>query len=191
MKTIFLISAGVVGAFVTVVSAAPDGSAVARLAIGDRMPALRGDLLSGVSAVLPDLAAGQTTLIVLGFTYDSRFQVEEWAASFRSRYGSRTDVTLFEVPMMGSAARLGRVFIDRGMRKNTPKELHGRVMTVYGRNGDWKARVGFEAANDAYLVLVDRQGVIRWLAHGAASEERLAELFALVDSLSQAVPADR
>ena len=191
MKTIILLSAGVLAAFATSVSAAPAPADVPRLAVGERMPALKGDLLSGKQAVLPDLAAGQTTLITLGFTYDSRFQVEAWAGKFRARYGTRTDVTLFEVPMMGSAARLGRFFIDRGMRKNTPKDLHSRVMTVYGGNDDWKARVGFAAPNDAYLVLIDRQGIVRWLAHGGAIDERIQELFALVDSLSQAVPAMR
>ncbi len=167
------------------VSAEPGGAGAARLTVGERMPALKGDLLSGKQAVLPDLAMGQTTLVVLGFSYNSRIQVEAWAAKFRARYGDRQNVTLFEVPMMGSAARLGRWFIDSGMRKNTPPELHGRVMTVYGGNDDWKARVGFSGPDDAYLVMIDRQGVVRWLGHGAVSDERFQELTAVVDSLSQ------
>ncbi len=154
------------------------------------MPLLKGDLLTGKPGVLPDQAAGKTTLVILGFSYDSRLQVEAWAEKFKARFGAAPDVTLFEVPMMGSAARLGRVFIDRGMRKNTPKELHGRVMTVYGGNDDWKARVGFAAPDDAYLVLIDRQGVVRWLAHGPVSDARLQELSAAVDSLARP-PADR
>jgi len=170
--------------------AAPGPGGPAVLALGQRMPPLKGDLLSGKPGVLPDLAAGQTTLVILGFSYDSRFQVEAWAAKFRARYGAAADVTLFEVPMMGSAARLGRWFIDSGMRKNTPPELHGRVMTVYGGNDDWKARVGFSAPNDAYLVLIDRQGIVRWLAHGLVSEERLQALSAVVDSLARP-PADK
>jgi hypothetical protein len=170
--------------------AAPGPGGAALLTVGQRMPPLKGDLLSGKPGVLPDQAAGQTTLVILGFSYDSRFQVEAWAEKFRARYGAAVDVTLFEVPMMGSAARLGRVFIDRGMRKNTPKELHGRVMTVYGGNDDWKARVGFAAPDDAYLVLIDRQGIVRWLAHGPVSDERLRELVAVVDSLARP-PADK
>lgn len=165
--------------------AAPGPGGAALLTVGQRMPPLKGDLLSGKPGVLPDLAAGQTALVILGFSYDSRFQVEAWAEKFRVRYRAAADVTLFEVPMMGSAARLGRWFIDSGMRKNTPPELYGRVMTVYGGNDDWKVRVGFSAADDAYLVLIDRQGIVRWLAHGPVSEERLQALSAVVDSLSQ------
>jgi hypothetical protein len=174
---------------VTVWAQARPGSP-ALLAVGQRMPPLKGDLLSGKPGALPDLAAGQTTLVILGFSYDSRFQVEAWAEKFKARYGAARDVTLFEVPMMGSGARLGRWFIDRGMRKNTPPELHGRVMTVYGGNDDWKARVGFSAPDDAYLVLIDPQGIVRWLAHGAVSDARLQELSAAVDSLARP-PADK
>jgi hypothetical protein len=171
---------------VATVWAAPLPGGVALLAVGQRMPPLKGDLLSGTPGVLPELAAGKTTLVILGFSYDSRFQVDVWAKKFTARYGGAADVTLFEVPMMGSAARLGRWFIDSGMRKNTPPELHSRVMTVYGGNDDWKARVGFSAPDDAYLVLIDRQGIVRWLAHGPVRDDRWEGLSAVVDSLSQA-----
>ncbi len=172
------------------VLAASGSATVAPLSVGQRMPALKGDLLSRKPGVLPDLAAGRTALILLGFSYDSRFQVEAWAEKFRARYGAAGDVTLFEVPMMGSAARLGRWFIDSGMRKNTPPELLDHVMTVYGSNDDWKTRVGYSAPDDAYLVLIDRQGVVRWLAHGPVSEDRLQALSAVVDLLAQP-PADK
>jgi hypothetical protein len=164
------------------VSAAPGP---APLSVGQRMPPLKGDLLSGKPGVLPDIAGGQTTLVILGFSYDSRHQVDAWAEKFRARFGAAKDVTLYEVPMMGSAARLGRWFIDSGMRKNTPPELLNRVMTVYGSNDEWKALVGYSAPDDAYLVLIDRQGIVRWLAHGPVNEARLQELFAVVDSSSR------
>ena len=192
MKPMLSIGFAFVLALVAVtVRAAPGQGGAAPLTVGQRMPPLKGDLLSGKPGVLPDMAAGQTALVILGFSYDSRFQVEAWAEKFRARYGAAADVTLFEVPMMGSAARLGRWFIDSGMRKNTPRELHGRVMTVYGGNDDWKARVGFAAPDDADLVVIDRQGIVRRLARGAVSEARLRELFALVDPLFPTVPADR
>jgi hypothetical protein len=161
----------------------------ARLAVGDRMPALKGDLLTGKPAVLPDSAAGRVTLVALGFSYGSRGQVEAWVGRFRERFGERQGVAAFEVPMMGSAARLGRWFIDSGMRRGTPASLHGYVMTVYGGNGDWKARVGFGAPDAAYLVLVDQQGVVQWLFSGPATDARFEDLAAVVDRLSSSPPS--
>jgi hypothetical protein len=186
-----VLSLALLATLATAVHAAADGAAPPRLALGDHLPPLKGDLLTGKPGVLPDLAAGQTALVILGFSYDSRFQVEAWAEQFRARYGGTPDITFFEVPMMGSAARLGRWFIDSGMRKNTPPELHNRVMTVYGGNGDWKARVGFSGPDDAYLVLIDRQGVVRWLARGPVTGARFQELSAAVDSLPRTPPDQR
>jgi hypothetical protein len=162
----------------------------AALQPGSPMPRLEGDLLSGGRAVLPDAARGKVTFLALGFSYDSRFAVEKWGKWFRDQRGSRPDVAFYEVPMMGRAARLGRFFIDRGMRGGTPKELHGNVITVYGDTGPWKTRLGVSdrTEKDAYLLLVDKQGVVRWMHHGPFDEARAAELVAALDQLSSTQP---
>jgi hypothetical protein len=154
-----------------------------RLAPGDVMPALEGDLLNGSRAVLPDAARGAVALFALGFTYDSRFAVEEWGGRFRATYGSGAGVTLYEVPMMGSAARMGRWFIDRGMRRNTPRELHDRVLTVYGSVGAWKQRLAVTEDTFAYLILVDATGRVAWLHAGRFDPARFEELRQATDAL--------
>lgn len=154
-----------------------------RLAVGDVMPPLRGDLLSGQEVVLPDAARGKVALFALGFSYGSRFAVEEWCGRFRSAYGSRVEVTLYEVPMMGGAARMGRWFIDGGMRRNTPRELHDRVLTVYGSTGGWKARLAVGDEAFAYLVLVDAAGRVAWLHAGLFDGARFDELRQATDAL--------
>jgi len=123
----------------TAVAAAP----LAELAVGDQLPALRGEFLSGRSAVLPQAASGRVALLMLGFTYDSRFAVEAWAKRFRQDFGTQPKVTFFEIPMIGGMARLGKWFIDSGMRRGTPKADHENVITVYGGTDQWKQRVGF------------------------------------------------
>jgi hypothetical protein len=53
------------------------GSAAApatRLAVGDTLPTLRGEFLTGRPALLPQAASGRVALLLLGFTYDSRFR---------------------------------------------------------------------------------------------------------------------
>ena len=51
--------------------------------VGDLLPTLRGEFLTGRTAVLPQAAAGRVALLLLGFSYDSRFAVEAWARQFR------------------------------------------------------------------------------------------------------------
>lgn len=159
---------------------------------GSPMPRLEGDYLSGGRAVLPDAARGKVTFAALGFSYGSRFAVEQWGKWFREQLGGHADVAFYEIPMMGRAARLGRIFIDRGMRGGTPKELHGHVITVYGDTGPWKRHLGVseQTEKDAYLLLTDRDGVVRWTHHGPFDEARAAQLRALVLQLtSGAAPA--
>src|SRR4051794_22665888 len=83
--------------------------------VGDRLPALKGRFLTGRDAVLPQASSGQVALVAIGFTYKSRVPVEAWAGWYRSTIGSKTDVTFFEVPMIGGLGTMGRWFIDRGM----------------------------------------------------------------------------
>ena len=68
-------------------------------------------------------------------------------------------------------ARMGKWFIDSGMRRGTPKTDYGSVITVYGGTDAWKQRVGFKDPNAAYLVLLDQHGKVAWRYAGAFAED--------------------
>ena len=63
---------------------------------GDSLPELRGEFLTGKSAVLPAVAGGKVALLLLGFSYDSRFAVEAWTGRFREEFGGESRVTFYE-----------------------------------------------------------------------------------------------
>jgi hypothetical protein len=153
------------------------------LAVGDPLPALKGEFLTGRKAELPEAASGKVTLVALGFTYDSRWAVEAWVKRFREEFGERQDVAFFEVPVIGGMARLGKWFIDSGMRRGTPKTDHERVITVYGGTGEWKRRLRYRNENDAYLVLLRPDGGIAWLHNGPFDEAAWQRLAAAVAEL--------
>jgi hypothetical protein len=153
------------------------------LAVGDRLPELRGEFLNGRKAVLPEAARGRVTLLLLGFTYQSRFAVEPWAKSFRERFGADPRVTFFEVPMIGGLARMGKWFIDGGMRRGTPKEDYEHVITVYGGTDPWIQQVGFRDPDAAYLILLDRSGRVAWRGSGRPDEQAVAALSSEVSRL--------
>jgi hypothetical protein len=146
------------------------------LSPGETMPALRGEFLTGRQALLPDAASGRVALLALGFTYDSRFAVEAWVGRFRQDFGDNPDVTFYEVPMIGGMARLGKWFIDSGMRKGTPRQDQENVVTVYGGTDPWKQRLGFQSPDAAYLILLDQRGLVRWRHGGQFGEEAYREL---------------
>ncbi len=156
------------GLLVTIAAAHLNAAPVEPLRVGDVLPPLRGAFLTGKDVVLPSASAGRTALLILGFTYASRRAVEPWGDWFKKTLAARQELTFFEMPMIGGMGKLGRWFIDRGMRKNTPQVLHEHVITVYSDTGDWKRRLGVTGASedDAFLVVVDGNGVVRWLHHG-------------------------
>ena len=168
----------VTGVFVIAVLAPAASGAPKILQAGDRLPELTGQTLTGRAIVLPAASAGKVTLAVLGFTYSSRRAVEAWAGWYRKTFDSRADAAFFEVPMIGGAAVLARWFINRGMRNGTPPELHDQVITVYEGIGDWKTRLSYSAEHkdDAYLVVYDKVGVVRWLRHAAEDTSLSGEL---------------
>jgi len=179
-----------IGLILALAGVAAGADEVERLTVGQTLPPLEGDFLTKEKARLPDAAAGKVALVTLGFTYDSRFAVEEWSKRFRETFTEEPRVTFFEVPMLGRMARLGRVFIDRGMRNGTPEAFHGNVITVYGGSvGDWKKRLGFtDAAKDApYLILLGPYGTVRWLHTGVPADDPFEALVAATRELLASV----
>ena len=167
------------------VSPVPGLAKVPMILPGGELPKLRGELLSGRSIVLPDSARGSGLLLLLGFTYESRHDVEAWAERFRRDFGADPTLRCYEVPVIGGVARLARPFIDGGMRNGTPRALQERGITVYRDAGVWKQRVGFSERDAAYLLLVDGEGRVVWRAHGPFSEERYGSLAERVHGLPQ------
>ena len=150
---------------------------------GEKLPALKGEFLSGRRAQLPDAAAGRVALLALGFTYNSRFPVEAWVGRFRKDFGANPQVTFYEIPMIAGMARLAKWFIDSGMRKGTAVKDRENVITVYGDTAAWKERMGYQAPDAAYLVLLDKSGAVRWRHCGAFDEQAYKDLSAQVTAL--------
>ncbi len=150
------------------------------LAVGEALPELRGEYLSRRKAILPGDASGRVALLLFGFTYDSRFAVKAWAKRFRGEFGKSAQVTFYEIPMIGGMARMGKWFIDSGMRRGTPKTDHENVITVYGGTEPWKQRLGVKAEDSAYLVLLDQKGNVAWRHAGPFEEAQYQALAAQV-----------
>jgi hypothetical protein len=146
------------------------------LSPGQPLPVLKGEFLTGRPAVLPGAASGRVALMALGFSYESRFAVEKWIGRFRAQFGNQPDVTFYEIPMIGGMARLGKWFIDSGMRKGTPLQDREHVITVYGGTDPWKQRLAYRSGDAAYLILLDQRGVVRWLHAGDFTDADYAAL---------------
>jgi hypothetical protein len=146
------------------------------LKVGDSLPGLQGEFLSGREAALPDSARGRVALLAVGFTRSSQYAVEAWSNRFRKDFGADSAVTFYEIPVIGGLGRLARPFINSGMRRGTPEALHENVITVYGHSGEWKERLEYSDGLFAYLVLLDSSGRVAWRHAGLFDEAQYARL---------------
>ena len=152
------------------------------LAVGERLPQLQGEYLSGRKATLPDDVSGRVALLLVGFSYASRVTVKDWTRRFRADFPDKTQVTFYQVPMLGGMARLGKWFIEGGMRRGNAKADYENVITVYGGTEAWRQRLGVKAGDakaedTAYLVLLDRKGNVVW-RHAGPLEEAVYQALA-------------
>ncbi len=150
---------------------------------GTPLPPLSGDDLAGHKVVLPDAARGRVALVAFGFSYDSRAPVEAWTKHARTAWGAEPRFTWYQVPMIGGFGRLAKPFITGGMRKETEPRYHANAVTVFGGTGPWKTRLGVGDEKLAYLVLLDRDGVVRWRYGGPFNPATAADLDVRVRTL--------
>jgi hypothetical protein len=129
------------------------------------------------------MAMGRVAILMFGFSYGSRTAVEAWGHHVQTTWGGDARVAWYQLPMVGGLGRLAKPFITGGMRKETPAQYHGNSVVVFGGTGAWKARLGVKDDRAAYVVILDRDGVVRWIAAGAIDDRRLAELDAQVRAL--------
>lgn len=159
-------------------------ASAAPLPPGAMLPPVRGELLTGRDAVLPELTRGRVALVAFGFTRASSTDVEAWAGRFKAAYGGDTTFTWLEVPLIGSGmARMMKPLIQGGMRGGTPEPDRAHVMTVWGGTREWKDRLAFDAPQSAYVVLLDREGRVRWRGAGPLDDPRWRALAAVADSI--------
>ncbi len=171
---------------VTAMASLSFAATASELTIGEGLPELRGEHLSRRKAILPKDVSGRLALLLFGFTYQSRFAVEAWTKRFRQDFETNPQVTFYEIPMIGGMARLGKWFIDSGMRRGTPKADHENVITVYGGTELWKQRLGFKAEDSAYLVIVDQKGKVAWRHAGPFEEAHYQALAVQARKLASA-----
>ena len=81
-------------------------------------------------------------------------------------------------------ARMGKWFIDSGMRRGTPVADQENVITVYGGVDAWKKTVNFRDSDAAYLILIDQQGVVQWQHSGPFDETAYTTLTARTRELA-------
>jgi hypothetical protein len=141
-----------------------------RLLAQQTLPAVDGETLSGKKVSLPAAAAGQPALLIIGFTHGSQTQTKAWAMRVRGRFPTWSIAVLEDVP------RLVRGMATHGIKSGTPKDQYDRFLLVYHGEKQLKQAAGFDSPDDAYLLVIDGTGAIRWSYHGTVTDAAIEQI---------------
>jgi hypothetical protein len=132
-------------------------------------PITQAETLTGKKVTVPD---GHPAVFIIGFTHASQTQTKAWSLRVSNQLPTWSVSVLEDVP------RLMRGMVTHAIKSSIPKEQHERFLLVYHNEKKLKQATGFDKQDDAYLVVVDAGGAIKWRYHGAVTDDAVKQLTA-------------
>ena len=134
------------------------------------LPSFQAETLLGKKLELPDALRGHATVLIIGFSHGSQSETKAWGIRLEGDLHPYSIAVLEEVP------RLVRGMATKGIKSGVPDSTKDRFLLAFHEEKELKEAVGFQAPNDAYVVLLDRDGLMQWKFHGSVSDSVAAEL---------------
>jgi hypothetical protein len=139
--------------------------------------------LAGQEVVLPDAAAGKVAVLVFGFSHASNTPTGAWAKRIQSDFGKTPGFELYQLAVLEAVPRMLRGMIISGIRKGVPESERAYFIPVLQNEDQLQKLVGFKEEGEAYIVVLDRSGIVAYQAHGGTDAAGYAELRTKVQSL--------
>jgi hypothetical protein len=130
------------------------------------IPHTDGETLSGKKIVLPDATVGHPAIFIVGFSHAAGESSGRWDKELRKDFSSDSNLRILSVAELQDAPRLVRGMIRHGMRGSVPQNEQDSFVLLYQDEDVWKKLADFSEADDAYILVVDTAGNIRWRTHG-------------------------
>jgi predicted transcriptional regulator len=149
----------------------------------DQLPKIMGESLTGHQVVLPDDALGKVTVLIFGFSKNSKNANNAWARKISADFSGQTSMAVYQLPVIESAPRFIRGMIISSMRKDVPENMRDRFVPLVKDEGTLKTFVNYKEPDDAYVVVLDRSGKVMKQAHGQLSDATYSEIRQKIEAL--------
>ncbi len=143
---------------------------LAHQAISQQIPAVHGTSFTGVPVNLPQGLAGKVGVLVIGFSQGSRDAVTVWGKRLASDFYDSPTVAYYEMPVLASVPRFMRGFVAGKIKASVSERGKPHFVPLNDHEPEWRSLVHFQAPDDAYLLLVDDHGEVRWRTQGPFTE---------------------
>ncbi len=143
------------------------------------LASLRGRSLDGERYVLPGDLAKPNNVLAFAFARDQQEVVDDWLSPLRELSSRRSDVDVFEVPVLAESYAPLRRLIDGGMAKGAPDAAaRQQTITVYTDVQRVLDSLGLADTSTVALVAVTPSGQILARVLGAYDQPTLERLTA-------------
>jgi hypothetical protein len=140
------------------------------------IPATRATTLTGALVVLPDAVKGKVGVLVVGFTKDSKGPIQAWGRRLATDYPDESGVVYYELPVLASAPPLVRVTIEEQMKLSLSATEREHFLPITQNEAGWLAAAHYVKGDDAYVLLIGGDGVVRWQTQGPVTDASYAQL---------------
>ena len=141
-----------------------------------RIPEIRGTTFSGEAVALPEALKGRVGVLVVGFSEASRKEAADWGHKLADDPGRPAEMAYYEMPVLASVPRLLRGWVLKKIKESVSEKGQAHFLPIVDHESEWRQVAGYSKADDAYLLVVDGNGVVRWRGEGALSDAAYAEL---------------
>jgi hypothetical protein len=144
------------------------------LQLGQALPQISGQALTGRSIELPAAASGKPAVVIFSFSKTAGNDARSWNERLSKDFPG--DVPSFTIIVLESVPKLFRGMALSGIKGSMPIAMQDRTVVLYRDETLWKQRLAFSDDSRAYVVLLGADGRIQWRSEGAFKEDAYAHL---------------
>ncbi|HEY6412574.1 MAG TPA: hypothetical protein VIX42_02735 [Edaphobacter sp.] len=148
-----------------------------------RIPMTHGTTFAGAQVMLPDDLRGRVGVLVLGFSKSSGEMCSGWGRRVAANYRETHEVMYYQMPVLASVPKLIRSMVVKSIRSSVPETEQTHFLPVFSDEAEWRKIARYANVDDAYVLVVDGDGRVRWQASGKATDAEFAALKEQVDAL--------
>ena len=130
---------------------------------------------------------GKAGVLILGFSRESRDQAAAWGKRLASDFGDSSQVVYYELPMLEDVPRLLRGVVLRAIVKDVSERGKPHFVPLTGNETQWKAITHFTEEKDAYVLVVDGSGAVRWQVEGEPTDEHYRTMQRAIAALTAGI----
>jgi len=155
---------------------------------GQTLPKTEEETLSGEKVNLQTALSGKVGILVLGFSQKSKEQSKVWGKDVLAEFRGDNSIVIFQMAVLEAVPRLVRGMVLHGMKKDVPADVQPHFLPILHNEQQWKELTQFSAADDAYILVVDREQKVVWRDHGPLDPTRKVALVEKIRQLSKTGP---